>query len=395
MDIKTPVALFDAIDYVHIEVTHIDGQHRRDYDKTREFLKAYRGSVGTFNSYRREVERLLHWAWQVHKTTVTELNRDDIEAYVHFCQKPPKSWIGRANFPRFIEKDGIRVPNAKWRPFVIHPKKADDGFELSQVALKEIFAILSTYFNFLIQEEYVSVNPVALIRQKSKFIRKQQQSQKVRRLSPLQWQTVLQVARNLAEKNPNKHERTLFIMTAFYSMYLRISELVASERWTPLMNDFQQDIEGRWWFTTVGKGNKERMIAVSDEMLEALKRWRKHLGLSALPSTADNKPLLPKLRGHGPLTNTSHVREIVQLCFDEAGHVLKTEGHALEAEHMNDATVHWLRHTGISDDVKHRPREHVRDDAGHSSSVTTDRYIDIGMAERHQSAKHKKIEETD
>ena len=48
-------------------------------------------------------------------------------------------------------------------------------------------------------------------------------------------------------------------------------------------------------------------------------------------------------------------------------------------------------HTGISDDVKTRPREHVRDDAGHSSGATTDRYIDIGLRERHQSAKNKPL----
>ena len=47
-----------------------------------------------------------------------------------------------------------------------------------------------------------------------------------------------------------------------------------------------------------------------------------------------------------------------------------------EAEQMMSATVHWLRHTGISDDVKTRPREHVRDDAGHSSDLITDKYID-------------------
>ena len=40
----------------------------------------------------------------------------------------------------------------------------------------------------------------------------------------------------------------------------------------------------------------------------------------------------------------------------------------------NEATVHWLRHTGIFEDVKSRPREHVRDDAGHSSGAITDRY---------------------
>ena len=51
--------------------------------------------------------------------------------------------------------------------------------------------------------------------------------------------------------------------------------------------------------------------------------------------------------------------------------------------------MHWLRHTGISEDVKHRPREHVRDDAGHSSGAITDKYIDIERRDRHASAKDK------
>ena len=61
------------------------------------------------------------------------------------------------------------------------------------------------------------------------------------------------------------------------------------------------------------------------------------------------------------------------------------------AQQLASATVHWLRHTGISDDVKIRPREHVRDDAGHSSSAITDKYIDVELRERAKSAKYKPI----
>src|SRR5260364_397025 len=62
-----------------------------------------------------------------------------------------------------------------------------------------------------------------------------------------------------------------------------------------------------------------------------------------------------------------------------------SDGFQDEAEALSEATVHWLRHTGISEDVKHRPREHVRDDAGHSSSAITDKYIDIELRARHAS----------
>lgn len=144
--------------------------------------------------------------------------------------------------------------------------------------------MLSTFYNYLLQEEYLLMNPVALIRQKSKFIRKQQVQPKIRRLSELQWQYVIETAKNMADSTPKLHERTLFIMSALYSMYLRISELAADSRWKPTMNHFYRDSDNNWWFITVGKGNKQRQIAVSNAMLEALKRWRKHLGLSSLPS---------------------------------------------------------------------------------------------------------------
>jgi hypothetical protein len=50
-----------------------------------------------------------------------------------------------------------------------------------------------------------------------------------------------------------------------------------------------------------------------------------------------------------------------------------------------------INKAGISDDVKRRPREHVRDDACHNSSVTTDKYIDVELRSRHRSAKNKPI----
>jgi len=399
---KAPLALFDAMDYVRHQSTPsgINEAQLKDFDMALSFIASYTGSQGTFNSYRREVERLCQYTWLVANLTLQDLKREHIESHIRFCQNPPKSWVGVKKAPRFLEKDGIRTPNPEWRPFVATVSKSEfkngkrpskDNYELSDGAIKELMAILSSFFNFMLQEEYVESNPVALIRQKSKFVKKRQGPAKIRRLSEKQWQTVIQVAEKMANENPRVHERTLFIMSALYSMYLRISELSSNERWSPTMNDFQRDHDGLWWFTTVGKGNKERQIAVSDSMLDALKRWRKHLQLTPLPSLSDDSPLVPRVRGRGATTNSTHIRSIVQDCFDRAIAQLRREKQDLEADLLMDATVHWLRHTGISDDVKNRPREHVRDDAGHSSSAITDKYIDIELRERHRSAKNKVI----
>lgn len=398
-----PLPLFDSIEFIKNQKnwSYLPKHYNiNDIQISIAFLKAYEGSQGTFNSYRREIERLIHWAALIANKKLRDLRREDLEQFIAFCKKPPTEWIGITKPPRFIEKGAKRVPNAEWRPFIVAVSKSAHrkgikpkikSYELSHGSLREVFAILGSFFTYLLQEEYVHMNPVALIRQKSKFIRKVQSKTKIRRLSDLQWEYVIKTASEMADEQPLIHERTLFIMSALYSMYLRISELTSTARWTPKMNDFARDGDGNWWFTTVGKGNKERQIAVSEAMLNALKRWRKHLNLTPLPSPADQSALLPRNKGVGPISSTNQVRKIVQFCFDQAINRLREDGFIEESESLNEATVHWLRHTGISDDVKIRPREHVRDDAGHSSSAITDKYIDVELRARHSSAKKKPI----
>jgi len=399
---RSPLACLDAMEYID-SMNPPDGLSEaqiRDFTIAVQFLKQYTGSAATFNSYRREVESLLQWTWHIALNTLDGLKREDIENFIRFSQRPPAAWIGVKKAPRFIDTEGERRPNPKWRPFVATvsksahkkgevPSKKD--YFASNNSIRQLMAICSSFYQYLLLEEYTYTNPVALIRQKSKFVQKRQGHTRVRRLNQLQWQVVINTADQMAAEKPHSHERTLFMLSALYSMYLRISELAASDRWVPTMNDFHKDNDGLWWFTTVGKGNKERQIAVSDTMLVALKRWRKFRGLSVLPTPADDLPLLPLHRGQGPMANTTHIRNIVQVCFDKAIQSLATQQHVEEADSLMDATVHWLRHTGISEDVKTRPREHVRDDAGHSSSAITDKYVDIELKERHKSAKKKLI----
>ncbi|PCJ26105.1 MAG: integrase [SAR86 cluster bacterium] len=359
----------------------------QDYQYASEFIYSYRGSPDTFNTYRREVEHFLHWCWLIAQKSLDQVVRMDIETYIEFSKQPPVKWIGEKNVPRFVEHQGQRVSNPDWRPYV----NSGGEYVVSQAALQSLFSVLSSFYNFMIQENFLSANPVAQIRQKSKFLRKQQGQSKIRRLSPLQWDYVIETAAEMAKDQPQIHERTLFIMNALFAMYLRISELVDTSRWQPQMGHFQPDQEGNWWFVTVGKGNKEREISVSDAMLEALKRYRKSRGLNVLPAPGESAPLIHKTRGRGGITSTRQIRGIVQKCFDQAAEKMRKEGFEEDAQRLGAATVHWLRHTGISEDVKHRPREHVRDDAGHGSSAITDRYIDVERAERHASARRKLI----
>ena len=373
-----------------------------DLEYALKFLYSFNGSTETYNSYRKNIERLLQWCWRIEQVSVFQLKRENIEDFVRFCFNPPIAWIGTKNVPRFKFKLGQRIANAEWRPFIVKCSKAEfgDGVKVkskqfcpSQATIKALFTSMSSFYVYLMQEELISANPVALIKQKSKFIRKDQSLPIVRRISGLQWEYILETVEQLAKKNSEEHERTLFILNCLLAMYLRISELVANERSTPVMGDFKKDHDGHWWFHVIGKGNKARLITVCDDMLKALKRYRRSLGLSPLSLPDEQHPLIPKILGKGPVSSTRQIRRIVQDCFDAAYERMKNDGLENDALDLRTATVHWLRHTGISEDVKFRPREHVRDDAGHASMATTDRYIDSDLRERHASGKKKRIRE--
>ncbi|MEI8054838.1 MAG: site-specific integrase [bacterium] len=402
-----PLPLFDTIENINeptpncvkLYLTNINLPGvEQEFELGRKFLDSYSGSYDTFNAYRREIERFLHWCWLISKKIIKNIDRNDIKHYFDFSQQPLLTWITTKNIQRFIIKDGTKIHNTGWRPFVVRISKAKhkqgnipdkNDYSLSNNSIAALIAVLSTFFTFLQQESYIEVNPVQLVRQKKRYIQKQQTHRVTRKLSQLQWQYVVETIENLANNNI-KFERHLFLMAIFYLLGLRISEVAGSQNHTPTMSDFAPDKNSRWWFSTVGKGNKARDVAVPDALLEALKRYRTSCNLSPLPSRGESTPLLNKDRGHGNL-GTRQVRNLVQQCFDYAIKRLRNDKKEDTAQDLEAATVHWLRHTAISADIEHRPREHVRDDVGHESSTITDRYIDIDRIARHNSAKNKQL----
>lgn len=403
----TPKALFDTVASLdepapaciqsYLEQFSI-AETPEEYRLSLEFLASYAGSQDTFNAYRKEIERLLQWAWIIAKKPVKSLDRNDIRRYIEFATDPPSEWLSDKSVARFINKNGERQQNTEWRPFVMRISKSlrrngqntqHTQYHLTNPSMRALFAGLSTFFTFLQQESYIEVNPVQLVRQKGRFLQKQQTQKVTRKLTDVQWRYTIDTIEQLANEDP-RYERHLFMMSAFYLLGLRISELAETPGRIPCMGDFTPDKHSRWWFTTVGKGNKLRDVAVPDALLTALKRYRLSMNLSPLPARAEPTPLLNKQRGRGGL-GTRQIRNLVQFCFDQAALSLARDNLHDEAQDLNVATVHWLRHTAISADVEHRPREHVRDDAGHENISITDRYIDIDRIARHDSARHKSL----
>ena len=405
--VPLPIPLFDTLDHLTLPGERLKAYlgiidpviAEQECRYCVEFLKSYAHSQDTFNAYRREVERFLQWAFLIQNKALKEITRNDVREYLDFVASPPLSWIATKTVDRFVTNElGERVPNSQWRPFVARLSKLAHSkgttlkkaaYQLGNKSIEAIFAGLSSFFVFLQQENYLEVNPISLIRQKKGYIQRQQTQKVTRKLSRLQWDYVIAEAELMA-KEDLQHERTLFLMSAFYLLGLRISELAYVAPRHAFMNNFAPDKNSLWWYTTVGKGNKLRDVAVPNELLSALKRYRKSLGLSALPSRGEATPLFPKLRGKQGL-GTRQLRNLVQKVFDRAITKLAAAGKQDEAEDLATATVHWLRHTAISSEVEYRPREHIRDDVGHENPATMEKYIDTDRLARHESAQTKRL----
>jgi integrase/recombinase XerD len=378
---------------------------REDFLYTQSFLKSYsRKSEATFRGYRNEVERLLLWAWTIAGKSVIQLKRPDLEGYFDFVHSPPAAWVGDSVQDRFKIIGGECRQNKNWRPFAGKLAKEDrkqamvegtdinvskDGHTLSHEAMKICYSAVSAYYDYLTDEGYAFGNPIPAIRKQSPYLIKGATQKTIKRLSDLQWDFVLECAEKAADEDP-LHERTLFVIATLKTLYLRVSELSDRTNWQPVWKHYWQDSDGNNWLKVLGKGNKIRDVSVPSALLPYIDRYQRYRS-SLSSSFGINSAMVSKNRGSGGMT-ARQLRRIVQQGFDLAYDKMIAEGFGKEAKALTEATTHWLRHTGASQDIATRPLKHMSDDLGHASMGTTDQiYIQSDMKERAKSGKGREV----
>ena len=171
------------------------------------------------------------------------------------------------------------------------------------------------------------------------------------------------------------------------------------------MGQFRRDSKTAVWgfYIPRSKGGKSRTVAVSNQLLNALQRYRGHLGLSRLPVPNEDLPLFVRHKAAGRgrdsgLLNANlgirQLRDEVGTIFRHAADTTHRDGLEQDALEMRQMTPHSIRHTGISHDINlnHRPLSHVQADAGHDSIDTTSKYLHTTRVERHESAAGKPLD---
>lgn len=379
-----------------------------DMEHVRNFLRSYSGLETTFRSYRTQVERLMLWSWLKQGKSILDLTRSDAEDFMRFVLNPDPEWVGSSVRDRFIKAGEIFEPNPMWRPFGIQPKKSvlkeiaegartigavPTEYKPAQGSVRQVFAICSSFYDFANADGFGSGNPFRAIKQKSTFVARQKKKSSGKALSKLQWDFVCETAEIMAAEEPERHERTLFILVTLFSMYLRVSDLVGNQNWTPTMGAFVRSGEN-WWMRVIGKGNKEAEISVRPDYLPYLARYRASRNLAPMPAPDEDTPLITKLNGEPGLTDRQ-IRSIIQLVFDRALERMKSEGFPEhEIGELRQASLHWLRHTSATFDAPHRDIKHLQADMRHENmSTTQDIYYNTDDQERAASMSKRTIRE--
>lgn len=353
----------------------------------------------TFLRFRNETERFLLWSFLIKQRPVEQLKKADILEYADFCWSPPVSWICSHNYEKFVLNNGALRTNPAWAPFKLKPNKHAPAehipdkkkYRPSQQTLTATFTALIAFYKYLMVEEHAAGNPAQLAKADCRHFVTDAQVTDVKRLSLEQWEYVLETANQMADEN-SLYERSLFVVAALKSLFLRISELSERPRWVPIMGHFWQDSAGNWWLKIFGKGRKIRDITVPPSFMDYLKRYRRYRGLSPLPLAGETQPLVEKIRGQGGMT-ARHLMRIVQEVFDRSYEQMRLKVGEDKAHKLKEASSHWLRHTGASMEIERgRALKDLSEDLGHASMATTDAiYVQTEHRLRAQSGRERKV----
>lgn len=360
---------------------------------------------------RSELNIFMYWCFLVEGISVCNVRRQQLRKYIEFCQRPPAELIGTAQRPHFLTDGyGIRELNEKWRPFIKRAAKSSDldssevPYSLSPTSIKNKLSILSGLFTFLIDCEYLEHNPAMALLKKTGRSLQQNGVEKIKCFSEIEYRYILETAHCLADEDPD-HERLLFTVSLLFGLYPRMSEISARPSFSPMMSQFRLNLQTSTltYYIPRSKHGRSRHVSVSDDVKQALIRYRRFLGLSGdLPGSRETTPLLVRKvaskHGRDAGIKFSNIGEKqlwtdIQYLQNRAAERLLSDGFEVEANNVKAGHPHMYRHTGISFDVNlhNRPIQHVSHDAGHSSVDTTSQYLWTTDLQRYSTTKDKKL----
>lgn len=375
----------------------------RDLNVSLKYLTDYASVPGTYNRFRSEVQRFLNYLWVVAGRTLDQVDSEVVSSYFKFLKNPPAAWVAPNISPGFLDNQGKRVINLRWRPFTSQRSKGK-RYTASPASLKSSRTALASFFRFLRQRKIMVEDPFLEVRRRDTKAKSnallEHQEASVRRYTDWQWSFIREAVEQAADQN-EEYERHLFIIITMKSLFLRVSELavrsVDGEPRIPSFSDFRKQVAGGeafWTYYVFGKGDKGRTITCPEAYLSYLKRWRVYLKCdSPLPLPNESRAILPSARGGG-----LGARQIQRICEEGimlAVHKMKDEGYSDEAAQLEAiaSETHYLRHTGASQAIEAGADiRHISEELGHASAAFTEQiYVNADQARRRVAGRNRSI----
>nr|WP_174772223.1 tyrosine-type recombinase/integrase [Paraburkholderia sp. SG-MS1] len=354
-------------------LTQIAAQN--DLDAIHAWLGRFVDKKTTFDNYRKEAERLLLWSLLHLGKPLSSLSHKDLLLYQHFLPHPQP-------VAQWTSNGGRKHPRAdpRWRPFY---------GPLSATSQRQAWVILNVMFAWLVQAGYLAGNPLSLSRQRTRRAK----PRVTHYLSPALW-LVKKWIPSMPHETDREREhavRMRWLFTLLYLGGLRITEVA-----TNTMGGFfcRRDANGvdRWWLEVLGKGDRERLVPATAEMMAELVTYRHQQGLPPLPLPHEDTPLiLPIGQSRKPLTRAA-LHLIVKQVFSGAAQALRARGdeYMQPADQLELASAHWLRHSAGSNMADQQvDLRLVRDNLGHASLTTTSQYLHADDDRRHKETDEK------
>jgi site-specific recombinase XerD len=344
------------------------------------FLLEYKDSAETLKYYLKELERLILWC-NFNKLDILSLNREYIIKYQQFLQQPTPTdlWCGN-KVPKLLKTGQI---NPKWRAFYK---------ELSPPSIKKILRVIDSFFNYLVQTNYLPGNPLAVTRRRNKNNPFNKIIDRYLELDEINF--LLESLTNYSAINNHKIKDNLLIIRAKYIILLLFyTGMRISEAALHTMGNFMQR-DNNWFLAVVGKGNKHREIPIPDELLDSLSQFRQSIGLPYLPEFKEATPLIPNIDLKSHLT-TRRIDQIIKWAFNIGAEYLAPK-HPHKASKLKLASAHWLRHSYVTYLLNSGASLKVaQENAGHSDVGTTMLYTHVNQVDRHKATRNLSLKNND
>lgn len=345
---------------------------QNDVDAIKAWLARFADTRTTFDSYRKEAERLLLWSVTELGKPFSALTHEDLLVYQRFLKdpQPVERWVmkGGRKWSRF---------DPEWRPF---------AGPLSPTSQRQAVVILNTLFSWLVNAGYLTGNPLSLSRQRQRKAK----PRITRFLDEELWTEVkasIEAMPRETDRERAHYFRVRWLFSLLYLCGLRISEVTGNT-----MGSFfarrDRDGEERWWLEVTGKGDKTRIVPATNELIVELARYRRENGLTAFSLAGEPTPLLLPIGGKRRALTRSAVHLIVKEVFERTARRLETRGpeFSSRAQLLRSGSAHWLRHTAGSNMVDgDMDLRYVRDNLGHDSISTTSKYLHSEDDQRHKA----------